>query len=117
MCISRFRIKKLLSVMDRSQEQTLTAGRAKLRHDITKWWEFQHKHYAQLHDLIPPVEMSSPEDDPLLLPLALPRESRTRLQLSNLAAIEYALREGQAHNALNQIRDAVKLYNCNVAYK
>jgi hypothetical protein len=42
---------------------------------------------------------------------------RTRLGLENLSAIEYDLREGQAHDALYSVREAIKTFNYNIAFK
>lgn len=58
-----------------------------------------------------------PENDTLLLPSRLSPESRIQYQLTNLASLECSLREGQAHDALAKVRDAIKDYNCSLAYK
>jgi hypothetical protein len=100
-----------------ADERSLVAARVKLRRDITKWRQYQHQHYPQLRELISPTDTSLPENDTLLLPSALSPESRTCYKLTELASIEYSLREGQAHDALNKVRDAIKDYNCSLAYK
>jgi hypothetical protein len=100
-----------------AQDRSLIAGRVKLRRDITKWRQYQHEHFPQLCDHISPTTAPMPEDDTLLLPSALTPELRARYNLADLASIEYSLREGQAHDALTKVRDAIKDYNCNLAYK
>jgi hypothetical protein len=106
-------------VKDKSEadERSLVTGRVKLRRDITKWRQYQHQHYPQLHEHISPTDTSTPENDTLLLPSGLTPELRGRYQLNDLASIEYSLREGQAHDALSNVRDAIKDYNCSLAYK
>jgi hypothetical protein len=100
-----------------ADERSLVAGRVKLRRDITKWRQYQHQHYPLLRDHISPIDTSMPENDTLLLPSELSLELREQYQLTDLASIEYSLREGQAHDALNKVRDAIKDYNGNLAFK
>ena len=39
------------------------------------------------------------------------------LGLDDLGAIEYDLREGQAYDALHEVREAIKTFNYNLAFK
>jgi hypothetical protein len=112
-------MKTLVQMKERSEaeERSLTAGRVKLLRDITKWRQYQHQHYPQLYNHVPPTTAPMPEDDALSLPSALTPELRARYNLTDLSSIEYSLREGQAHDALTKVRDAIKDYNCNLAYK
>jgi hypothetical protein len=112
-------MKKIAQIKEKSEaeEHSLIAGRAKLRRDITKWRQYQHQHFPQLFVHSSPNTAPLPEDDALLLPSALTPELRARYNLADLASIEYSLREGQAHDALTKVRDAIKDYNCNLAYK
>jgi len=57
------------------------------------------------------------EDEDLLLPSSLNQPTRTALGLDGLATIEYQLREGHAHDALADLRLAIKTYNANVKFK
>ena len=41
----------------------------------------------------------------------------TSLGLDALTAIEYDLREGQAHDALHAVREGIKTFNYNLAFK
>ena len=42
---------------------------------------------------------------------------RASLGLDALTAIEYDLREGQAHDALHAVREGIKTFNYNLAFK
>ena len=113
------RVKKIAAIknLSESEKRSLTTTRAKLRRDIIKWRKYQYEHYPLLRDHIPPVDMTTPENDNLFLPSAIPRPLRELYQVMPLAQLEYDLREGQAHDALNQVRDSIKDYSCNLAYK
>jgi hypothetical protein len=56
-------------------------------------------------------------DDSLQLPSAFSATQRDDLGLANLATIEYDLHEGQAHDALHAIHEAIKTFNYNLAFK
>jgi hypothetical protein len=58
-----------------------------------------------------------PEDEDLLLPSSLSEPNRHALGLSNLATIERSLREGQAHDALHDLRIAIQTFNYNLNLK
>jgi hypothetical protein len=101
-----------------AEECSLTAGRVKLLHDIMKWWQYQHQHYPQLYNHVPPTMAPMPEDDALLLPSVLTPELWAHYNLTDLSSIEYSLLcEGpKAHDVLTKVCDAIKDYNCNLAY-
>ncbi|KAJ7836773.1 hypothetical protein B0H14DRAFT_2362740 [Mycena olivaceomarginata] len=60
-------------------------------------------------------------DEPQKMRLCLPSDfcaaDRERLKLTELAAVEYALREGQAHDALGELRTAIRTNNFNTGMK
>lgn len=58
-----------------------------------------------------------PETEDLLLPSSLNQPLRTALGLDLLAIFEFALRKGQAHNALADLRLAIKTFNANLDFK
>jgi len=113
------RVAKLTEIEDQTSTQraAITKGRMKLQRDIIQWREYQFKHFPQLHDHCPPVDVSAPEVATLSLPSAFTPSMRTSLGLEKFATIEYDLREGQAHDALHAVREAIKTFNYNLAFK
>jgi hypothetical protein len=101
---------KLADIKDPTfaQHSAVTKGHTKLWQDIIQWREYQFKHFPQLCDHCPPVDFSTPEVESLSLPLAFTPAMHTSLNLENLATIEYDLQEGQAHDALHGIQEAIK---------
>jgi hypothetical protein len=89
-------------------------ARTKLHRDLIQWRAY---HYPQLHSHIPITDSAKPEDDSLQLPSAFSAAQRDDLGLASLAAIEYDLREGQAHDALHAVREAIKTFSYNLAFK
>jgi hypothetical protein len=63
------------------------------------------------------VDFTKPEDDSLQLPSVFTPSQRINFSLTDLAAIEYDLRKGQAHDALHAVREAIKTFNYNLAFK
>lgn len=59
----------------------------------------------------------TPENENLHLPSDLNEPTRRALGMSEMAQIEYTLREGQAYDALADVRIAIKTFNFNVAFK
>jgi hypothetical protein len=104
---------------DRSpgDEASISKARAKLRRDITQWRAYQINHFPKIRDHIPITDSTRPEDDNLLLPSAFSLALRIDLGLGDVAAIEYDLREGQAHDALHAVREAIKTFNYNISFK
>jgi len=63
------------------------------------------------------VNSATPEEAQLLLPSAFTAKLRHSLGLTELAAIEYELREGQAHDALQALRQVIQEFNYNLLDK
>lgn len=95
----------------------VSKARSKLRRDLQQWRAFQLARYSQLHDHITLVDSSTPEIQSLKLPSSFTSAQRATLGLDDLAAIEYDLREGQAYDALQDFREAIKTFNYNLAFK
>jgi hypothetical protein len=100
-----------------SDEQTITAAKAKLRRDIIKWCQYQYENYPRMRDFIPQVASSTLENDKLCLPSSFSAHLRLHYQLTELANVEYDLREGQAHDVLQSVRLSIQEYNLNNKYK
>ncbi|KAJ7715352.1 hypothetical protein B0H16DRAFT_1339967 [Mycena metata] len=59
------------------------------------------------------VDPDKPEDAPLFLPSQFTATQRSILKLEALAQVEYGLREGQAYDALADLRTAIRTFNYN----
>ncbi|KAJ7682337.1 hypothetical protein DFH06DRAFT_1314555 [Mycena polygramma] len=57
------------------------------------------------------------EKEPLFLPSHFTETARSEMKLATLAQVEYTLREGQAFDALGDVRTAIRTLNFNLALK
>jgi hypothetical protein len=73
--------------------------------------------FPHLRELIGPIDPGKPELEPLLLPSSFSQPFRTKYLLDHLAKVEYRLREGRAHDALDDVRTSVKIFNHNLDFK
>ncbi|KAG6847801.1 hypothetical protein H0H93_005915 [Arthromyces matolae] len=90
----------------------------KLATDIEDWRRKQLLRFPSLENRLPALKKEiKVEDFDLLLPSSISPDDWDDLGLSEMATIEYKLREGQAHDALADLRIAVKTYNANVNFK
>ena len=83
----------------------------KLWRDLNTWRKTQLQQYPQLCDYIPLVDSVMPENAQLQLPSAFTTALRQTLGLTELATIEYELREGQAHDALKSLCQVIQEFN------
>jgi hypothetical protein len=117
----RAKIAVLASVSHgRTEDQTesLQKMRIKLRRDLIDWRKRQYNYCPSLKDRIDAVDPTSPELENLFLPSTFERSSdRETLGLTGLAELEYELRLGQAHDALDDVRTKIKIFNANLDYK
>ncbi|KAF8144372.1 hypothetical protein K438DRAFT_2102464 [Mycena galopus ATCC 62051] len=63
------------------------------------------------------LDVDEPEKIRLLLPSDFSPADRAQLKLSDLAAVEYALREGQAHDSIMDLRTTIRTKNFNTNLK
>jgi hypothetical protein len=84
---------------------------------MLQWRVYLFNHYPRLRDHIPAVDSTKPEYDSLQLPLVFTPSQQINFGLTNLAAIKYDLCEGQAHDALHVVCEAIKTFNYNLAFK
>ena len=84
---------------------------------MLQWRAYLFDHYPRLRDHIPAADSTKPQDDSLQLPSVFTPSQRINFGLTDLATIEYDLREGQAHDALHVVREAIKTFNYNLAFK
>ena len=98
-------------------EDVLVSARLKLRRDLNKWRKTQLDLYLQLADELDGVDVAQPEHEKLLIPSDFSDAQQRLLQIDMLAKVEYALCEGQAHDALDKVRLAIQTFNYNVKFK
>jgi hypothetical protein len=100
-----------------SDATSVSRARAKFSRDLNAWRKVQLQRYPKLRDHIPLVDSATPEEAQLQLPSAFTTELRQSLGLTQLAIIEYQLREGQAHDALQALRQVIQEFNYNLLDK
>ena len=94
-----------------SESKVLRNERQKLRKYLTIWRNELFELFPRLWERIGAFGSSQPELEPLLLPSSLSQTFRTKYGLDHLAEIEYSLREGRAHDALDDVRKSIKIFN------
>ena len=78
----------------------------------------QLERYSKLGKRLITSDPSFPENEELLLPSGFKdAKERDIFGVSNLAPIERSLREGQAHDALHDLRLAIQTFNYNYDFK
>lgn len=83
-----------------------------------EWRTMQFNLYPTLRDHINDgMDFARPETEKLYFPSSFNQAVRSSLQLNKLAAVEYSLREGQAYDALENVRLAIKIFNFNLDFK
>jgi hypothetical protein len=100
-----------------SASKTLFDERQKLRQYLTIWRGEQFELFPQLREHIGAFDPSKPELEPLFLPSSFSQPFRTKYGLDSLAKVEYGLREGRAHDALDDVRTSIKVFNYNLDIK
>jgi hypothetical protein len=116
----RMKIAVLVSVQGQTAPRTdsLQKMRIKLRRDLIDWRKLQYQYCPSLEDRIDAVDPTSPELENLFLPSSFQHPSdHEKLGLTELAKLEYQLRLGQAHDALEGLRTKIKIFNTNLAFK
>lgn len=97
--------------------KSLKDARQKLRRQLDDWRPAQLSLFPSLSSEIKTTSGLMPENEILLLPSSFSEESRKELGLAEAAKIEYDLREGRAHDALEELRTAIKVFNVNLDFK
>ncbi|RDB30333.1 hypothetical protein Hypma_007055 [Hypsizygus marmoreus] len=100
-----------------AESDTLIALHAKLDRELTTWRQQQLSMFPALHGELPSIDELMPETIPLLLASSFPSHQRTALGLTRAGEIESKLREGEAHDALAEVRLAIKTCNANLQFK
>ena len=99
--------------------EKLLIARHKLCRDLVQWREKQFDLFPLLTEesKITSVDYSMPETKSLLLPSEFSEACRIRLGLESAAKAEYQIREGQAHDRLDDVRRSIQTYNHHISIK
>lgn len=109
-CELKSRAKKVYQ--DDHEKDLIQRWRQKLHADIVEWCQLLISFCPQVKDQVLPVESDKPESYKIPLPSCFAAHARTAVGLDeDFASLEYALREGQAHDALEAIRVAILSHN------
>jgi hypothetical protein len=108
---------KALAASSDTSEDVLASARLKLCRDLNNWRKTQLNLYPQLQDELGVINTAEPENDRLLIPSDFNYAQCRSLGIHELAAVEYSLREGQAHDALDKVRLAIQTFNYSVKFK
>jgi hypothetical protein len=71
----------------------------------------------ELSKLMAEMDPDKPEAAKLFLPSDFNATQRATMNLEAMAQVEYSLREGQAYDALNDMRTAIRTFNYNLHIK
>ncbi|KAF8135927.1 hypothetical protein K438DRAFT_1738568 [Mycena galopus ATCC 62051] len=108
---------KQLRASPTSTEEVLAPARQRLQSDIKALRKWQLDRVPELHKYMKEIDVDEPEKIRLLLPSDFSPADRARLKLSDLAVVEYGLREGQAHNSIMELRTTIRTKNFNTNLK
>ncbi|KAJ7840970.1 hypothetical protein B0H14DRAFT_2587184 [Mycena olivaceomarginata] len=112
----RERLKRMNTSPNTPPEAKL-AAKQQLDSDIQALRKLQLDRVPELHKYMPLMDSDEPQKMWLCLPSNFCAADHERLKLTELAAVEYALREGQAHDALGELRTAIRTNNFNTGMK
>ncbi|KDR67065.1 hypothetical protein GALMADRAFT_1359006, partial [Galerina marginata CBS 339.88] len=102
-----------------ADDKKLLSARQKLRNDLVDWREKQFDLFPLLKEetKITSVDYLMPEKERLLLPSDFQEACRIRLGLQSAARAEYEIREGRAHDCLDEVRRCIQTYNHHITIK
>ncbi|KAF7367681.1 hypothetical protein MSAN_00831800 [Mycena sanguinolenta] len=99
------------------EEDMIRVARARLIKGLTELRARQAQRSPELASLMNDIDVEKPEKENLFLPSEYTASMRDQFKLASLALVEYSLREANAHDALEKVRVAIRIYNVNVAFK
>ncbi|KAJ3520759.1 hypothetical protein NMY22_g12606 [Coprinellus aureogranulatus] len=102
---------------DAYSARSLSSERRLYHAQATEWLERYTVIYPQIQTYTEALDEECPETSTLPLPSTLNEPTRASLGLTALANAELLIRKGQAHDALADIRIAIKSYNFNLKWK
>lgn len=97
--------------------EAIQKARHKLQKDLIIWRQSQFVFCPLLKPYLGAVDPTSPEKEKLMLPSSFDQRLREHFGLTSLALTEYKLREGQAYDALEDLRRKIKIFNANLDFK
>ena len=100
-----------------TQSAAILQARKKFQRELIPWRQTQFFVCPLLKPYIGAVDPNFPEKEKLMLPSSFDQHLRKVLGLISLAAMEYQLREGQAYDALEDVREKIKIFNANLDFK
>jgi hypothetical protein len=100
-----------------AKSPSLATEHVKLHRKISQWRKAQFQSFPQLSDELQEMDTLTPETKKVLLPSLFSAPNQYCLGLTSLVCVEYALQEGQAHDALHAVRLAIQTFNYNVRFK
>jgi len=100
-----------------TQSGAIQRARNKIQQELISWHQIQFVSCPLLKPYIGVIDPISPETAELMLPSYFDQHMREHLGLTSLAAIEYQLCEGQAYDALEDVREKIKIFNANLDFK
>jgi hypothetical protein len=109
----RFRVEHLAKITNPSETEVkrLQTARSALHTAIVAWINEILKAFPGLKPYLRPIDNDKPETTILPLPNAFNAHTRSALSMDDAAKIEYTLRTGQAHDALDDIRYFILSFN------
>lgn len=99
------------------EDETLCHARMRLYNEFTKWQAILLSRYPALQDHVSCIDSDVPEEAMIPLPSFFNEHTRLSLGIGGLVHAEYTLRRGQAHDALEKLRMAIREYSRNVDFK
>jgi hypothetical protein len=110
--INQFREHKLASLEKEIQNEA-----NRLRVDLDRWRGLQIQVTPQVGDAVAAQDACDTEAEKLYLPSDFDNRRRDELQLNHLVDVEMKLREGEAHDALRDLRATVRHINALTFHK
>ncbi|KAF7291286.1 hypothetical protein MIND_01272500 [Mycena indigotica] len=110
-------VARLVSAKRPDQEDVISNRRNQLTDKLTEFRQVLLERVPALKTLLRDPISEKPEITRLFLPSEFSAIQRDDYDLVALASIEYALREGLAHDTLQEIRNAIRAFNITINFK
>ncbi|KAJ7073391.1 hypothetical protein B0H15DRAFT_963765 [Mycena belliarum] len=108
---------RITRTLKTSATDKAVGARAALRKDLNAWRVRQVERFPRLADSVSSIDPMTPEKEKLFLPSSLNEHTRQHYGMATAAEAEYKLREGHAYDALAELRQSIKTFNFNLAFK
>ncbi|KAF7360834.1 hypothetical protein MSAN_01112700 [Mycena sanguinolenta] len=104
-------------VAAKEEENIIRTARGRLSETISNLRMRQVQRVPELAKHMRDIDVEKPEHEVLFLPSNFNAATRDDLKLKALSLIEYELREANAYQHLEDLRNAIRVYNINYAFK